>query len=129
MKRPLKFPLKFDKGIRLITRKRTTREAMKQFKSFYLFEIREFQIAKWGKMNEALARKRLEENIEGFRESGFDQEWFERLCRDYEAMPRRARRKKVKIKFDANDVPKMTKTALDPPLSALFGYVKVTKSG
>jgi hypothetical protein len=34
MKRPLKFPLKFEKGIREITRKRTTKEALKAFKDF-----------------------------------------------------------------------------------------------
>jgi hypothetical protein len=31
MKRMLKFPLKYEKGIRLITRKGTTKEAVKPF--------------------------------------------------------------------------------------------------
>jgi hypothetical protein len=128
MKCPLKFPLKFEKGIREITRKRTTKEALKAFEVFYLSKIREFQVAKWGRVNEALAQELLRENIEGFREKGFDQIFFERYCYDYEKMPRRGRRKRVKKEFDANGIPKVTKRPLDKELSALFGYLKLTKT-
>jgi hypothetical protein len=129
MKRPLKFPLKFEKGIREITRKRTTKEALKAFKDFYVFKVREGQVSKWGRVDEALAQELLRENIEGFREKGFEEEeFFETMRRDYAAMSRRAPRKKVKKEFDANRIPKVTKTPLDPRLSALFGYLKVTKS-
>ena len=38
MKRPLKFPLKFEKGIRLVTRKRTATEAMLAFKKVLRME-------------------------------------------------------------------------------------------
>ena len=128
MKRPLKFPLKFEKGIREIARKHTTKEALKAFKIFYLSKLRELQGARWGKVNEALAQEQLRENIEKFREKGFDQEFFELLQREYIQMPRTAPRKKVKKEFDANGVPKVTKTPLDPQVSALLGYLKVTES-
>jgi hypothetical protein len=130
MKRPLKFPLKFEKGIREITRKRTTKEAVKAFEVFYLFKVREGQVVKWGRVDEALAQKLLRENMEGFREKGFEEEWWFEMARcDYAKMKRRVPRKKVKKEFDANGVPKVTKTPLDPQVSALLGYVKVTKSG
>jgi hypothetical protein len=83
MKRPLKFPLKFEKGIRFITGKRTTTEAKKAFKDFYLFKLRQFQIAKWSVVDEELAQKRLAENIESFQEKGFDKADCEGLKRDY----------------------------------------------
>jgi hypothetical protein len=96
MKRPLKFPLKFEKGIREITRKRTTKEAMKAFNIFYLSQLRESQVRKYGKVNEALAQADLQETFQVLREKGFEQGFFEMARCDYEKMPRRARRKKVK---------------------------------
>ena len=128
MKRQLKFPLKFEKGIRYVTNKRTTTEARKAFEKFYLLKIRELQIAKWGVVNEQLVQKRLAENIAGFQQSGFDQESAEWLRREYVKMPRRAPRKKVKKEFDANGIPKVTKTPLEPELSALLALTKLTKS-
>jgi len=129
MKRPLKSPVKFEKGIRYATRQRTTKQAEKQFDFLYLSIIREFQIANRGNVNEALAQQRLRENKEGFREKGFELEFLESLRREYDKLPRRAPRKKIKIKFDANGIPKVTKTPLDPRVSALLALAKVTKSG
>jgi hypothetical protein len=129
MKRPLKFPLKFEKGIREITNKDTTKEALKAFTVLLLSELRGIQVAKFGRFDEALLQKQLRENIERFREKGFEEEWlFERLRREYIKLPRRAPRKRVKKEFDANGVPKVTKTPLDAQLSAFLGYLKVTRS-
>lgn len=128
MKRPLKFPLKFEKGIREITNKDTTKEALKAFKFLLLSELHGIQLGKFGRVDEALLQQDLQRTIEGFREIGFDKEWCEGLRRKYIELPRRKPRKKAKIKFDANGCPKVTKTPLDPQLSALFGYLKVTKS-
>ena len=129
MKRPLKFPLKFEKGIRFITGKRTATEARKAFKDFYLFKLRHFQKARWGAVDEQLAQKRLAENIEGFQEKGFEKAVCEGLKRDYQQLPRRAPRKRVKKEVDANGIPKVTKTPLGPQLSALLKGAKVTKIG
>jgi len=111
MKRPLKFPLKYEKGIRLITRKDTTKEAEKAFEEFYLFQIRELQIAKYGKSNEALVQKVAKENVEYLRGQGaFDEAFFNQCKYHYAQMPRRAPRKRVKKEFDAKGLPKMPKT-------------------
>jgi|SRR4029453_16529112 hypothetical protein len=124
MKRPLKFPLKFSKGIIFVTGKRTEREAMKPFKDFYFEMILQYQKAR-GVVNEALARKQLKENIEAFRENGFDdQQFLERMRADFINRPRRAPRKKIKRAVDANKIPKVTKTPLDPQISALFAWEK-----
>jgi len=128
MKRPLKFPLKFERGIKEITRKRTTKEALKAFKSFVLEKLLAKQKRKFGNTNKTIAQQELHEALEVLQEEGFTQSRFESLRSEYVKMPRRAPRKKVRIKFDANGCPKVTKTPLDPQLSALFGYLKVTKS-
>src|SRR5262245_6157698 len=113
MKRPLKFPLKYEKGIRLITRKDTTKEAEKAFTVFYLFKIRELQIAKYGRSDEALVQKLAKENVEylrGLGQGAFDEAFFNCCKYDYAQMPRRAPRKRVKKEFDAKGLPKMPKT-------------------
>ena len=125
MKRPLKFPVKYDKAIIGITRKRTVKEADKAFRAFYVFQIHKFQIAKWGNANEERVQQIVEENIEHLRTVGFDEGFYHNCQHDYAAMPRRAPRKKVKKEFDANEVPKVTKTPLDSQISALLGYIKL----
>jgi hypothetical protein len=128
MKRQLKFPLKFEKGIREITGKRTTKEALKQFKILLLSELHGIERGKFGRVDEARLQERLRETLEWFRKTGFDKGWVEKLRREYIKLPSRKPRKKAKIKFDANGIPKVTKTPLDTELSALLGYLKVTKS-
>jgi hypothetical protein len=124
MKRPLKFPLKFSKGIIFVTGKHTETEAMKPFKDFYLEKILEFQKAR-GIVNEGMARKQLEENIEAFRKNGFDdQQFLERMRADFISRPRHAPRKKIKRAVDANKIPKVTKRPLDPQISALLAWEK-----
>jgi hypothetical protein len=124
MKRPLKFPLKFEKGIRIVTRKRTATEAMPAFKKFYAWSVRQMQKAKWGAVNESLVDERVRENIEGLRKTGFDKDFLE-LCRhDYSTMSRRAPRKKIKRAVDANKIPKVTKTPLDRRISPLIAWEK-----
>ncbi len=130
MRRPLKFPLKFEKGIRGrdgITRKRTTKEALKAFESFLLIKLRERCQRKFGRIDESWVQRELREALEMLRQEGFTRERFEFLRDEYQT-GRRAPRKRVKKEFDANGIPKVTKTPLDPKLSALFGYLKVTKS-
>ena len=129
MKRPLRFPLKFEKGIREVTGQRTTTPAMKAFGELLSSKIRDLEKYNRGSVNEERVQEKLRETLEVLRERGFDQSYFEMMRREYLKLPRRAPRKRVKKEFDANDVPKVTKTPLDPRLSALLGYLKVTKSG
>jgi hypothetical protein len=124
MTRPLKFPLKYEKGIRYVAPKGTTNEAEKPFREMLAFRIGHLQMAKRGKADEKLVQKKVEEIIDDLKENGFDQPFFEMCCHDYAAMPRRALRKKVKKEFDANQIPKVTKTPLDEKTSALFATVK-----
>jgi hypothetical protein len=119
MKRPLKSPVPFEKGKRLITNKRTKKQADKAFNSYYAWL--------WENISES-QQSVLEKEIESARKTGWSYDSIRLHRRKYVQMPRRAPRKKSKKEFDANDVPKMTKTPLDPKLSALFGYLKVTKS-
>jgi hypothetical protein len=126
MKRTLKFPLKFEEGIRNITRKRTTKQALKAFEKFYLSKLLHFQMVRFGNTDEAIAREELRDIIEALREKGFEQDDCEWLKRGYQERPRHRPRKKVKIKFDANGIPKVTKTPLEPQLSARFAYLRRT---
>ena len=124
MKRPLRFPLKFEKGIREITNKDTTKEALKPFEVLLLSELRAIQVGKFGRVDEALLREQLRENIEYFRANGFSKEWFERLRHAYTAVPRRAPRKRVKKEFDAKGLPKMPKTPENRALMREFIRVR-----
>jgi hypothetical protein len=110
MKRPLKFPLKYEKAIRLITRKGTAKEAERPFKGMLVSQFRYFQTAKWRRTDERLVQEKVEELVQHLKEEGFDQIFFERCCGDYAAMPRRAPRERVKKEFDAKGLPKMPKT-------------------
>jgi hypothetical protein len=84
---------------------------------------------KHGNTDEAIPQEELQEAIEVLREKGFDQNRFEFLRNEYAKMPRRKPRKKMKIKVDEFGCPKVTKTPLEPQLSARFAYIKLTKSG
>jgi hypothetical protein len=119
MKRPLKFPVSFDKGKRLITNKRTKKQADKAFKAYYAWL--------WENISES-QRSILEKDIESARKAGWRHYYITLHRKKYVQMPRRFPRKKPKKKFDANKIPKVTKTPLDDQLSALFGYLKVTKT-
>jgi hypothetical protein len=103
MKRPLKFPLKYEKAIRLITRKGTAKEAERPFKEMLVSQFRHFQIAKRGRADERMLQEKVEELVQHLKEKGFDQSFFEICCRDYAAMPRRAPRKKVKKNLTGRD--------------------------
>jgi hypothetical protein len=54
---------------------------------------------------------------------------FEFLRGEYAKMPRRAPRKKVKMKFDANGIPKVIKTTHAAEDLALIAYIKMTEIG
>jgi hypothetical protein len=127
MKRPLKFPLKYEKGIRLITRKGTAKEAEKAFRDLYIFEIRNLQIRKWGKANEERVQEIVKENIEHLRTVGFDEVFYFRCQDDYAQMPRRAPRKKMRKSLDAFGIPKLTKKPLDTQVSATLAGIKLVK--
>ena len=110
MKPSKKYPCKFEKGIRVITRKDTTKEALKPFEDLLLSDRRGFQVAKFGRFDETLAQKEARELIEYFRANGFLEHELEHLRYAYAKLPRRAPRKKVKKEFDAKGLPKMPKT-------------------
>ena len=143
MKRPLKFPLKYEKAIRLITRKGTAKEAERPFKEMLVSQSRSLQIAKRRRTDERLVQERVEELVQHLRKEGFDEIFFELCCSDYAAMPRRAPRKKVKKEFDAKGLPKMPKTPQNRALMRAFirirqqnvdqkspsGELKVPKTG
>ncbi len=84
---------------------------------------------KFGNTNETLARQELQEAIEVLEEKGFDQNSFEFFRSEYAKLPRRAPRKKVKINFDANKLPKVTKRPLDHLESAALIYLRDTFDG
>jgi hypothetical protein len=113
MRRPLKFPLKYEKGIRLITRKGTAKEAEKPFREFLAHKIRETEVAR-GRYRAAaldtIVAQFVEETIEVLQEKGFDEDYLEMCRRGYAEMPRRAPRKRPKKEFDAKGLPKMPKT-------------------
>ena len=111
----LKFPLKFERGIIKITRKRWVKEAEKAFNSYYAWLWENIQ--EW-------ARPVLEKDIESAHKVGWSYDSFRRHLKRYAQMPRRAPRKKVKKEFDANGLPKVTKTPLGPQESALLAAVK-----
>jgi len=126
-KRPKKFPVKYEQGIRYITGKRTTKEAEKPFRECLMYDIRRRQPYRSAKLEERIARI-FNEVIENFRVNGFTDDglinWLDRLRNCYMQMPRHKPRKKVKKEFDANDVPKVTKKPLGPQESALLAAVK-----
>jgi hypothetical protein len=121
----MKFPLKYGKGIIGITRKRTVKKAEKAFQEFSVYQFRHFEIARHGAADEARIKEKVKEYIDHLREFGFDEAHFHLCQHDYARMPRRAPRRKVKKEFDANGVPKVTKTPLDSQVSALLGYIKL----
>jgi hypothetical protein len=129
MKRPTKFPLKFEKGIIGITRKHTIKEALKAFESFLLEKKRERCRRKHGRIDESWVQRELRESLEMFRQEGFARDGFEFLRGEYAKMPRRAPRKKVKMKFDANGIPKVIKTTHAAEDLALIAYIKMTEIG
>lgn len=114
MKRPKKFPVKYEKGIRYVTRKDTTKEAEKAFETFCAYQIRQMLVARYGRSDEELVKKQVRENIDHLKAEGFvDDEYlhFLDLCRNaYISMPRRKPRKKPKKEFDEKGVPKMANT-------------------
>ena len=128
MKRPRKFPLKFEKAIIGITRKRTVKEAEKAFGDFYTFQVRQMQVARFGRSDDNRVHEIVAENIESLRTTGVDEGFYNRCRHDYAQMPRRSPRKKPKKVFDANGIPEVTKTPIDPRVSALLGYIKLRNS-
>jgi hypothetical protein len=119
MKRPLKFPVSFEKGKRLITNKRANTQADKAFNSYYAWL--------WENIYEH-ARPVLEKEIESARKAGWSYDSIRLHRRKYVQMPRRSPRKKPKKDVDANGLPKVTNRPLEAELSALLGYLKVTNS-
>jgi hypothetical protein len=115
MKRPLKFPLKFEKGIRLITRKQTATKAEKAFNSYYSWLLENIY---------EHARPELEKEIESARKAGWSDYSIRLHRRKYVQMPRRKPRKKVKKEFDAKGLPKVGKTPLDPRTAEFLGALK-----
>jgi len=108
-----------EKGKRLITNKRSNKPADKAFNS-YLVWLRE-------NISES-QQSVLEKEIESARKTGWSQDQIRLHRKKYLQMPRTSPRKKPKQEFDANGIPKVTNTPLDDKLSALLGYLKVTKT-
>jgi len=129
MKRPpttdLKFPLKYEKGKRFITRKDSTKEAVRPFDALcndlYGSKFRQYYLGKFPNSDEKviqkLVQKRVEEMKQIFREKGFDQQDYEQCCNHYDQMKGRAPRKKVRKRLDAMSLPKMTNTEEDKDLA------------
>jgi len=95
-KRPKKFPVRYENGIRYITQKDTTKEAEKAFESFLPWLTRQRQIARFGRFDEELVKKWVREDIDHVKDKGFDEDKLDALHDAYPNMPRRAPRKKVK---------------------------------
>src|SRR5215467_3353419 len=122
MRRPLKSPVKYEKGVIYVTPSscNTAKKADKAFREFYAWQVRHYEIARHGKADEKWVREVVEKNIAAFKENGFDLEDLEMYRRAYAELPRRGpRRKKVKKKLDANGLPIVGKTSLDNKVSAL----------
>ena len=116
----------FKKGLKLITGKRSHGEALYAFRK-YLDEW--FSKTNHPKYRDAKTRaKAVRELIAAYERDGFTWEEIGIHYQRYRLSPRRAARKKRKKEFDANAMPKVTKTPLDEELSAYLAWVKMRKT-
>ena len=116
----------FKKGLKQITGKKRHREALCEFRK-YLDEW--FSKMDHPKYQDAKIRAQaVRELIAAYERGGFTWEEIGIHYQRYRWRPRRSPRKKVKKKFDAKGLPKLTKTPLDEELSAYLAWVKVRKT-
>lgn len=102
----------FKKGIKRITGKKRHREALYAFRKLLEEEFLDPHFPRKYR-DPGIRTKAIDELIAAYERDGFAPEEVERRTLQYQSLPRRKPRRKIKKEFDAKGLPKMRKTPED----------------